>query len=287
MTVAYSPLARFEIKTWDTEFRRAPKRTLMARIYQPQGDGPFPVLLDLHGGAWNNQDRTANEMMDNSLARSGILVVAIDMTRAPEAPYPASVQDANYGVRWLKHNAREWNGAPETIGALGSSSGGHEIELCAMRPHDPYYNVHKLAQAPELDATLNYVATRSPVSNPYARFLNAEQLGREEMVQNTKIYFNPWDTIHEGNPQEMIERGEKVTLPPLLIMQGELDDNVRPAVQEKFVASYRAAGGECQFEIFAGCEHLWIREPGPQTDRAHEMVKQFIARQLKAKRLAA
>jgi len=287
MTVAYNPTKKFDIKISETEFRRAPKRVLMARVYQPQGDGPFPVLLDLHGGAWNNKDRGANAMMDESLARSGILVVAIDLTRAPEAPYPSSVQDANYGVRWLKHKAREWNGAPETIGALGSSSGGHEIELCAMRPRDPYYSVHKLEEAPELDATLNYVATRSPVSNPYARFLNAEQLGREEMVRNTKTYFNPWETIHEGNPQEILDRGEKVTLPPLLIMQGELDDNVRPAVQQKFAESYRAAGGECQYEVFSGCEHLWIDEPGPQTDRAHEMVKAFIARQLKAKRLAA
>ena len=261
MTVAYSPSNRFEVKVFETEFRRAPKRTLMARIYQPHGDGPFPVLLDLHGGAWNNKDRHANATMDESLARSGILVVAIDLTRAPEAPYPASVQDANYGVRWLKHKAREWNGAPETIGALGSSSGGHEIELCAMRPRDPYYSVHKLAEAPELDATLNYVATRSPVSNPYARFLNAEQLRREEMVQNTKLYFNPWDSIHDGNPQEILDRGEKVTLPPLLIMQGELDDNVRPAVQQKFAESYRAAGGECQYEVFSGCEHLWIHCP--------------------------
>jgi acetyl esterase/lipase len=287
MTVAYDPANKLDIKTFDVEFRRAPKRTLMARVYQPQGDGPFPVLLDLHGGAWNNQDRLANVMMDESLARSGILVVAIDLTRAPEAPYPASVQDANYGVRWLKHRAREWNGDPQTIGALGSSSGGHEIELCAMRPDHLSYNVHKLTEAPAIDATLNYVATRSPVSDPYARFLNAEQLGREEMVQNTKKYFNPWETIHEGNPQEILDRGEKVTLPPLLIMQGELDDNVRPAVQEKFAAAYRKAGGECQFEIFPGCQHLWVREPGPQTDRAHEMVKQFIARQLKAKRLAA
>jgi acetyl esterase len=287
MAVTYNPSSKFEIKSWDVDFRRAPKRTLMARIYQPQGDGPFPALLDLHGGAWNNQDRTANAMMDESLARSGILVVAIDLTRAPEAPYPASVQDANYGVRWLKAKAGEWKGDPATVGALGSSSGGHEVELCAMRPDDPYYSVHKLGEAPSLDATLNYVATRSPVSNPYARFLNAESLGRVEMVQNSKTYFNPWETIHEGNPQEILDRGEKVTLPPLLIMQGELDDNVRPAVQEKFVQSYRAAGGECQYEVFAGCEHLWIREPGPQTDRAHEMVKAFIARQLSAKRLAA
>jgi acetyl esterase len=287
MAVSYNPSDKVEIKVAETEFRRAPKRTLMARIYQPQGSGPFPVLLDLHGGAWNNKDRGANAVMDESLARSGILVVAIDLTRAPEAPYPSSVQDANYGVRWLKHHAREWNGAPETIGALGSSSGGHEIELCAMRPNDPRYNAHKLAEAPDLDASLNYVTTRSPVSNPYARYLNAESLGREEMMQHSKIYFNPWEAIHEGNPQEILDRSEKVALPPLLIMQGELDDNVRPAVQQKFAESYRAAGGECQYEVFAGCQHLWIDDPGPQTERAHEMVKAFIARQLQAKKLAA
>lgn len=287
MATVYDPANKFEIKTWETEFRKAAKRTLLARIYQPQGAGPFPVLLDLHGGAWNNKDRTANSTMDESLARSGILVVAIDLTRAPEAPYPASVQDANYGVRWLKYKSPEWNGDAGTLGALASSSGGHEVELLAMRPHDPRYNAIPLAEAPQLDATVNYVATRSPVSNPYARFLNAESLGRAEMMQHSKNYFNPWETIHEANPQEILDRGEKVTLPPLLIMQGELDDNVRPAVQEKFANSYRAAGGECQYELFAGCEHLWIDDPGPMTDRAHEMVKNFIAKQLRAKKLAA
>jgi acetyl esterase/lipase len=259
----------------------------MARIYQPQGDGPFPALLDLHGGAWNNQDRTANEAMDEKLAASGILVVAVDLTLAPEAPYPASVKDANYGIRWLKAKAREWKGDPATVGALGSSSGGHVVELCALRPNDPRYNAHPLAEAPATDATLIYVATRSPVSDPYARYLNAEKRGRAEMVQNSKTYFNPWESIHEGNPQEILDRREAVALPPLLIMQGELDDNVLPAVQEKFANSYRAAGGECQFEIFAGCEHLWVRQPGPQTDRAIEMVKAFIERQLHARRLAA
>ena len=69
---------------------------------------------------------------------------------------------------------------------------------------------------------------------------------------------------------------------PLLIMAGALDDNVLPAIQEKFVASYRAAGGECQFQIFEGAEHEWVAKEGPQTDRAREMVKAFIARQLKS-----
>ena len=287
MATSYSPSNRVEVKAWDVEFRSAPTRKLMARIYQPQGAGPFPALLDLHGGAWNNQDRTANGPMDEKLAASGILVVAVDLTLAPEAPYPASVADANYGIRWLKAKAREWNGDPATVGALGSSSGGHVVELCAMRPSDPRYNAHPLAGAPGIDATLIYVVTRSPVSDPYARYLNAEKRAWAEMMKYSKTYFNPWESIHEGNPQEILDRREAVTLPPLLIMQGELDDNVLPAVQEKFANSYRAAGGECQFEIFAGCEHRWVAEAGAQTDRAAEMVKEFIARQLHGRRLAA
>lgn len=287
MTASYNPANKFEIKVWDVEFRRAPARTLMARIYQPQGDGPFPAVLDLHGGAWNDKDRTANAPMDENLAASGLLVVAIDLTLAPEAPYPASVQDANYGVRWLKAKAPVWNGDPATIGALGSSSGGHVMELCAMRPRDPRYAAHSLSEAPNADATVAYLATRSPVSDPFIRFGQAEKMGREEMIRNTRIYFNPWETIHEGNPQEILDRGEPATLPPLLIMQGELDDNVLPAVQEKFARSYRAAGGQCELEIFAGCEHMWVATPGLEADRAAEVVKDFIARQLSTLRRAA
>ena len=106
MTTTYNPANQFEIKMSDVEFRRTPARTLMARVYQPQGKGPFPTVLDLHGGAWNDNDRLANAPMDENLAASGILVVAIDLTLGHEAPYPASVQDANYGIRWLKAKAR-------------------------------------------------------------------------------------------------------------------------------------------------------------------------------------
>ena len=287
MTIAYNPAAQFEIKISEVEFRRAPARMLMARIYQPQGAGPFPALLDLHGGAWNDKDRLANAPMCEALAASGVLVAAIDLTLGPEAPYPASVQDANYGVRWLKSKAAELKGDPSTLGVLGSSSGGHVAELLGMRPRDPRYNAHPLPGRSGVDATLAYVATRSPISDPYSRFQQAEKMQRAEMVQKSRIYFKPWETIFEGNPQQILERGEAVSLPPLLIMQGALDDNVLPALQEKFAATYRAGGGECQLEVFAGCEHMWVAEPGPQTDRAHEMVKTFIARQLRAMRRAA
>jgi acetyl esterase len=283
----YNPGAKFDIKVQETPFRKTEKgRQLMARIYQPQGPGPFPVLLDLHGGAWNNKDRSANEPMDRALAASGLLVVAIDMTLAPEAPYPASVQDANYGVRWVKSRAAEWNGDASILGVMGSSTGGHIGQLLAMRPRDPRYNAIPLAGS-TADATIAYLAARSPISDPYARFQQAEKMKRDHMITNTKTYWVPWDSIHEGNPQQILERKEKVSLPPILIMQGGLDDNVLPALQEKFVATYRAAGGDITLEVFEGCEHEWVAKPGPQTDRAHEMVKAFIARNLAALRRAA
>ena len=276
---AYDPNATFEITVSEVEFRRnAAGRQLMARVYQPKGPGPFPAILDLHGGAWNAKDRKAEEPMDRALAASGALVVAIDLTLAPDAPYPACVQDANYGVRWLKSKAASWNGDGSRIGIYGSSSGGHVAELLAMRPRDPRYNAIPLAGAPNTDATVAYVAMRSPVSNPFARFQNAEALKRDAMMKNTSTFFQPWETIHESNPQEMLERREAVTLVPLLIMQGGLDDNVLPAVQEKFAATYRAAGGDCTYQLFEGCEHEWVATPGPQTDRARAMVKAFIAK---------
>jgi acetyl esterase len=280
---AYDPSARFDLAVNEVELRRnGAGRMLMARIYQPKGAGPFPTVLDLHGGAWNRKDRFAEEPMDRALAASGILVVAVDLTLAPEAPYPACVQDANYAARWLKANAAKWNGDVAKLGVYGSSSGGHVAELLAMRPHDPRYTSIPLAAAPQLDASVAYVATRSPVSNTFARYQNAERRRNESMMKNNKVFFSPWETIHEANPQEILEREEKVTLVPLLIMQGALDNNVLPEAQVKFANTYRAAGGACDYRLFENSVHEWIAEPGPQTDKARATVKEFIARQVKA-----
>ena len=72
------------------------------------------------------------------------------------------------------------------------------------------------------------------------------------MIKNNKTFFKPWETIYEANPQQILERKEKVTLVPLLIMQGALDDNVLPAMQEKFAATYKAAGGDIQLRPLRG-----------------------------------
>ena len=270
----------YEYTTEDIEYIRHDK-PFKLRLYKPRGAGPFPAVVDLHGGAWGKGSLEECKGRDEVLARSGLLVAALDF-RDGNHGYPTALVDINYAIRWLKARAQQLQTRADLIGISGQSSGGHLAMLVAMRPDDPRYAAIPLSSAPRLDATVACLATRSPISDTVARFAQAETMKREAMIENNRIYFNPWDSIHDGNPQAILERRETPTLVPMLIMQGALDDNVLPAVQEKFAATYRAAGGVCGLTVFEGCEHEWVAHPGPQTTRAQEMAAAFFARHLKA-----
>jgi hypothetical protein len=138
------------------------------------------------------------------------------------------------------------------IGAAGLPIGSRlafAADKAGKSPYDPSAKFEltvtevatPLATAPDVDATIAYAAMGAPSSDTFARFKNAENRKRDAMVKNNKLSFNPWDTIHDSNPQEILDRHEKVTLVPFLIMAGALDDNVLPEIQEKLVATYRAA----------------------------------------------
>ena len=280
--LSYDPKQSFGLDVTEVEYRRDLNVSWMARVYQPQGTGPFPVMLDVHGGRWNRGTRTNAEVMDRALAESGIVVASIEFRLAPDHPYPAQVADINYGTRWLKAHARDFNADPCSIGAIGSSSGGHGVFLSGMRPHDPRYAALPLDEAPELDATLNYILACWPVVDPHARYLYAQETNNEGLVAATNAYFTSSDGATEGNPHMILQRGEMVTLPPAIIIQGTEDDNIPVPATKEFAEAYRRSGGEIQLEIFDGMPHGFGYRPGPETDRAVDLVKAFIARQLSA-----
>ena len=97
--------ARFEIETRDIEFLRHGDTPLLARLYRPKGEGPFPALIDVHGGAWASGDRLNNAPLDEALAKSGIAVLAIDFRMPPTHRYPDSIADIHFAIRWLKAHA--------------------------------------------------------------------------------------------------------------------------------------------------------------------------------------
>jgi acetyl esterase/lipase len=280
MVIHYDLRKQYNVHVHEVTYRTDHDGSWPARIYQPEGPGPFPVILDVHGGAWNRGNYTDNERMDRILAASGLVVAAIACRQAPQYPYPAQVADVNYGTRWLKARAHNFNADGRLLGGLGTSSGGHTMMLSAMRPHDPRYLSHPLPEASDVDATFLYVVAAWPVLDPYARYLFAREQQRLPLVEASEAYFLTQDAMQEGNPQHILERGEAAELPPTLVLQGTADDNVPLSVAHRFVEVYRAAGGAIELELFPDMPHGFARNPGAEADRAMECMKAFVARQL-------
>jgi acetyl esterase/lipase len=279
---AYDPSQSYQVETADLEYRRTSTDTWLARVYRPNAPGPFPALIDVHGGAWSAGDRTNNALMDRGLAASGLVVVAIDFRLAPAHPYPASMQDLNYATRWLKANATTLGADPTNLGALGSSSGGHMAMLSAMRPGDARYTALSLDTEARVDASVAYILALWPILDPYARYLFTQQTEREDLARRTEGYFGSTDVMREANPQLILDRREPADRPPVLVVQGTADDNLPVAIVERFVSSYCEAGGTVDLEIFPGMPHGFGNKPGPESERAVDLMKRFIARQLAA-----
>ncbi len=279
--VKYDPNGSYQVRVFDVTYREEQDSSWPARIYQPEGPGPFPALLDVHGGAWNRGSYTNNELIDQALAASGLVVVAIALRTAPKYTYPAQATDVNYATRWLKAHARDFNADPRRLGGLGTSSGGHTIMSSVLRPHDPRYRALALPGAAGADATLAYVLAGWPVLDSHARYLYAKENNRAQLVESTEAYFLTEEAMKEGNPQLILERGAHTHMPPVLILQGTADDNVPLSIPRRFVETYRAAGGNIQIEWFPEMPHGFGSKPGPEAERAWALMKTFVAGQLK------
>lgn len=262
----------------DIVYSHAGGKQRLARLYQPAGTGPFPAVLQVHGGAWNNKDRTDGQNAALDLAAAGIVVVSIDFRNAPEAPYPASLCDINYGIRWLKAHAREFGSSPERAGLYGTSSGGHQALLAAIRPEDPRYCAQPLAEAPEVDAKVAFVISGWGVLYPLDRYKMAKAQTKADLVKSHDIFFGSEEAHIEATPTLIIERGEKVHLPPALAFQGTKDEWTSVEQVERLAKAYRDRGGAFENAMFDGERHTFVNEHpfGPNSVKAMEQVKAFI-----------
>ncbi|HEY6367356.1 MAG TPA: alpha/beta hydrolase [Candidatus Binatia bacterium] len=270
---------KFEVDERDVEYQNLAGKPWLARVYQPKGTGPFPTIVDVHGGAWHNGDRTNNAGIDRALAANGILVTALDFRQPPEAGYPASICDINLAVRWLKLHAAEFNGTT-AVGAFGNSSGGHQVVLSALRPRHPSYSALPLPKHPEINASLSYVIAGWPVIDPLYRFRYAKEINNQEHIKAHIEYWRTEEAMAEGSPQTIVERDEQVDLPPILMLLKANDKNHPLEMQERFIASYRKRGGPIEVHTFDGLpEHRMVPSPAqPETMRAMEIISAFVRR---------
>ena len=280
----------YEYKVEDVEYIRHEGKPYLATLYRPQGPGPFPIIVELHGGAWCRSDRHGDKVLHESLAKSGVIVATLDWRQPMAGPgYPASFQDIHYGIRWIKSKAAELGGRADMVGSMGNSSGGHQAMLLAMRPFDPRYSA--LPGPAGQDATVRCVIMTSPVIDPLGRYHYAKKLKAggppypplaDEVIPCHDAYWGTEAAMDEGAPATALEKGEKVELPPVLYLQGTEDiAHPRPNL-DRFVAAYRKAGGVVDLEMFDGEGQGFImRKVGsPASNRALERINEFVHKQL-------
>jgi acetyl esterase/lipase len=282
MRAVHDPSQRYELDFTEVSYLQDADKTFMVRVCQPRGEGPFPAMLFVHGGHWSLGDRMRNTWLYEEIAARGLAVFSIDFRRSPQHPYPLPLADINYGVRWVKAHAGDFNASTDGVGALGASSGGHQIMLNALRPADARYTTRPMPEAPGVDASLAYVIGCWPILDPYARYLFAQDTGREELVEATEGYFGSVEAMQEGNPTLIVERGQATHLPPTLIIQGTEDTNVTPEMQRRFAAACWANGMPCELEVFDGMPHGTTQWPADKVHEAVELITRFIARRLNA-----
>lgn len=266
MTAPVLDLKTTDYDVEDVEYLRHGDKPLLARVFKPRGEGPFPALVEVHGGAWCLSDRFTEHLRHEFMASHGIVSIALDFRSGNEAPYPASLQDINYAVRWTKAHARELKTQAQLVAISGQSSGGQLAMLAAMRPHDPRYAAIALpAGSPQVDASVPFAVLSWPVINPLSRYRHAKRTAAQAnppewpkgIIARHDAYWRNEANMAEGNPMLALERGEKVELPPAIWFQARGDtvhdykdpEGTFPGNEpQRFVANYRKAGGDITLE---------------------------------------
>ena len=268
-----------EFRAEDIEYQRHDGTPLLARLYQPVGPGPFPAVLEVHGGAWTSGDRFNNVAIAEALAADGVVVLSIDFRMPPQARYLDTMADVNLGIRFLKANAERFGSRADLVGGLGTSSGGHLLLLSALRPADARYA--KLPLDGGVDASLRFAIACWPVADPLKRYRVMQDNGNTRLVAAHDAFWPSAADMEEGNPTLLLQRGETVAKPPMLIIQGTADNNLTLDMADNFAAAFTKAGGSIEKHMFPGQPHAFI--PGaptaPDSLRALDLIKAFVRKQ--------
>ena len=265
------------------------KRNLLD-IYHPHEprEGGFPVLLQVHGGAWmtGEKEQQAKPLMYH-MAERGWLCVAINYRLSPTAAFPAHIIDVKKAIAWVRENIRDYGGNPDFIAITGGSAGGHLSALAALTPNrnewqPEFENVDTTLQA----AVPFYGVYDFLDRNGIRPKMSMEDMLAERVMQCSRAQ-NPelWDA---GSPLSHVREDA----PPMFVIQGTHDSLVWVEEAQVFVSALQAEskqpvvyaelpGAQHAFEIFHSVrtDHTvhavghflewthaqWLREQGVQT----------------------
>jgi acetyl esterase/lipase len=197
-------------------YGEADGQKLTLDYYAPQGPGPHPIAIIIHGGGYQRGNSKSNSeaYCADFLAPAGFAVFSINYRLAPKYPYPYMVYDVERSVRYLRHNASQWNADPKRIALVGGSAGGFLSNMVGLlnTGGDPQSTDPVDRESAAVQAVVTLFAQSSFATVP----LNAD----------VHALLDP--LIQQKGEQEALKEASPITYvskkaPPFLLIQGDKD----------------------------------------------------------------
>ena len=255
--------------------------TLAMDIFWPKGEGPFPMIVNVHGGSFHKKDQEKFcEPMCKWLCNQGYAVFNISYRLAPEHKFPDAVNDAMGAVIFAKTNAAKYHGDPTRVAMMGDSAGGNISSMCALCWDNPYFKpsftgdgkVTAQTQANVFLFGVFDLVTMYNMMGWYVIFENPKEIG--------KMYMG-------GTPAEMLDRYKMASpvthvrkdMSPTLLVCGGAD----PLFEQSnlFHRKLDETGIRSGFYISIGDTHGFTALTTKGAADAYNAVNAFLALELK------
>jgi len=239
----------------DIEYGSAGGMRLLLDASVPDGQGPFPVAILIHGGGWGSGDKSGTDVPNSGaditpwfapLTEANFTWFSINYRLAPASRWPACFDDVQTAIRWVKAHAAEFKGDPGRIVLFGHSAGGHLAFLSGVLSDEATRVQAVVGFAPVTDFEFDLQA-RGGLSTALQNLLGRPKEATPESLAR----------LREISPINRVRAG----LPPFLILQGDADKTVPMQATVNFRDKLVAAGNTCDFWVIPRAPHRlkpWI-----------------------------
>lgn len=202
-------------------------------IYKPMAStGPWPIVVFVHGGSWQEGNKNGYEFAGRALAANGFLTLVINYRLHPQSRYPAFVDDVARALRWAADNGQMYNGDPRKLFAMGHSAGAYNIAMAV------------------LDKTL---ATTRPQISGVVTLAGPFDFLPLDSDATIKVFGEIAD-LPATQPINHVSSGA----PPFLILHGDQDTTVFPRNATALDAALKKVGNSSTLKIYQGVSHVSI-----------------------------
>jgi pectinesterase len=223
------------------EYGQADGEKLLLDVCVPDGDGPFPVAIMVHGGGWMAGDKLRDHLpILESLTDAKFTWFSINYRLAPKYRWPACLDDVETAIRWVKAHAADYKGDPRRIALLGYSAGGHLVCQTVVTGGDDLRVQAVVGLAPPTD-NLADSERRGGLSPSMTNLLDRAKTIDDESRA----------VLREISPLNHVKPG----LPPFLLIQGAEDKSVPYSQSVNFQAKLKEAGVPCELITLTGAPH--------------------------------